>query len=120
MRDIDISKVLSNEAIVRRAEEKWNKKDETKRIRAGNKYRHIFQRFRMPENDWRNKFSDLTESQKNILIKGELIRTYDSLPNLHKTVIKREIGLSSFSTKWFKLAPCDKKMLLSYVVNEKE
>ena len=111
---------LSYETIVNKAEANWNSKDEKKRIRAGNKYKHIFLKFRLPHNDWRNNFSELTQSQKNIIIKGELIKAYDSLSNHCKTKLKKRLGLSSFSTKWFTLPSADKKILLTSVLNEEK
>jgi hypothetical protein len=116
MTDKTTSKILSQEGIVYRAEKRWNESNESKRISAGNRYRHIFERFKMPENDWRNDFSNLSDSQKSILIKGELIRTYDSLPNFKKTILKKHLELSSFSSKWYKLPPSDKKILLSSII----
>ena len=104
--------ILSQEAIVCRAEKNWNERDERKRVSAGIKYKHIFEKFGMPENDWKNDFAELSDPQKSILIKGELIRTYDNLPNPKKSALKRHLGLSTFSTKWFKLPPGDKKKLL--------
>ena len=107
--------ILSQEAIVCRAEKNWNERDERKRVSAGMKYKHIFEKFGMPENDWRSEFARLSEPQRSILIKGELIRTYDKLPNFQKSVLKRNLGLSTFSTKWFKLPPEDKKKLLTSI-----
>jgi hypothetical protein len=115
MTDNPTSTILSREAIIGRAEKNWNDRDETNRIRAGNKYKHIFQKFHMPENDWKNDFNKLTESQQSILVKGELIRMYDGLPNRKKTMLKHQLGLSAFSTKWFKLPPGDKKTLLTSI-----
>lgn len=109
------SKILSKKAIVCRAERNWNERDEYKRICAGNKYKHIFKKFHMPENNWKNDFAELSECQQSILIKGELIRTYDKLPNFKKTALKKHFGLSTFSTKWFKLPPSDKKILLTLI-----
>ena len=110
------SKILSKKAIVCRAERNWNERDEYKRICAGNKYKHIFKKFHMPENNWKNDFAGLSECQQSILIKGELIRTYDKLPNFKKTALKKHFGLSTFSTKWFKLPPSDKKILLTLIM----
>ena len=115
MTDKTISNILSKRAIVCRAEKNWNDKDENKRISASNKYKHIFKKFHMKENDWRNDFADLSENQQSILVKGELIRTYDGLSNFKKTALKRHFGLSTFSTKWFKLPPSDKKILLTSI-----
>ncbi len=115
MTDNTSSIILSRGAIVCRAEKNWNEKNEDNRISAGNKYKHIFKKFHMPENDWKNDFVGLSECQKSILIKGELIRTYDKLPNFKKTALKRSLGLSTFSTKWFKLPPGDKKILLTSI-----
>ena len=108
--------VLSYGTIVERAKEKWNSKTSIERIRCGNKYRHVFEKLKLPSVNWENTFDDLSQSQTNILIKGELIRTYDSMSNREKTNIKNKYGLSSFSSKWFRLAPCDKKILLNSVL----
>ena len=112
----NINTILSHESIKKRAEEKWNSKSNTEKIRSGHKYRHIFEKLKLPSVDWDNAFSDLSNCQANILIKGELIRTYDSMPNRDKTRIKECFGLSSFSSKWFRLPSCDKKILLNSVL----
>lgn len=108
--------ILSHNSILERAELNWNSKNEKKRISSGRKYNHIFTKLKLPANDWKNNFDQLTNSQRSILIKGELIRTYDSLPNREKTTLKKEFGLSHFSSKWFKLSPEDKKILLKTVL----
>lgn len=112
----NVSDILSHTIIERKACDKWNSKTIQERIHASYKYKHIFVKYNLPSNDWANKFDGLTSYQRNILLKGELIRTYDSLPNIDKTKIKREFGLSHFSSKWFKLSPHDKKKLLNSVL----
>lgn len=108
--------ILNKENILARAKLNWDEKNKHTRIRAGSKYRHFLSKHRFPTNDWENEFDNLTKYQKNVLIKGELIRLYDSLPNLSKTKIMRDFGLSTFSSKWYKL-PCeDKKILLNCVI----
>lgn len=115
-----INNVLSHESIVERAKEKWNTKISTAKIRCGRKYSHIFEKFGLPLADWNNSFEELSKFQTNILVKGELIRTYDSMPNREKTRIKQHFGLSTFSSKWFRLPSCDKKILLNSVLNNDE
>ena len=107
---------LSRDLIVKRAEEKWNSKAPSERIRSSHKYKHIFDKLKLPSVEWDNEFSKLSSSQTNILIKGELIRTYDSMPNKHETKIKNKLGLSTFSSKWYRLPPSDKKILLNSVL----
>ncbi len=112
----NISNVLSHETIIRRTKERWNLKGSTEKIRSGHKYRHVFEKLNLPSVGWDNSFENLSTSQMNILIKGELIRTYDSMPNKQKTRIKEHFGLSEFSSKWFRLPSCDKKILLNSVL----
>ena len=109
---------LSRDSIIKRAEERWNSKPSSEKIRSSRKYKHIFEKLNLPIVDWDNEFSKLSTSQTNILIKGELIRTYDSLPNSEKTKVKRKFGLTTFSSKWFRLLPSDKKVLLNSVLKE--
>lgn len=108
--------ILSHETIVENAKEKWNSKSSAEKLRSGQKYRHIFEKLKIPSVDWDNTFSKLSSGQMNILIKGELIRTYDSMSNREKTKLKEHFGLSAFSSKWFKLPSCDKKILLNSVL----
>lgn len=108
--------ILSHDTIVKRAKEKWNSKLGTEKIRSGHKYRHIFEKLNLPLMDWNVSFEKLSKNQVNILIKGELIRTYDSMSNKDKTRIKERFGLSVFSSKWFRLPPCDKKILLNSIL----
>ena len=97
----NVNNILSHKSIVKRAEEKWNLKSSVDKVRSGHKYRHIFEKLK---------------SQVNILVKGELIRTYDSMSNKDKTHLKERFGLSSFSSKWFRLPSCDKKILLNSIL----
>lgn len=109
---------LSKTEIVARAKEKWDAKSERVRLMAGKKYQHIFDGLKLKTVCWDNKFDKLTQSQKSVLIKGELIRTYDGLPFHDKITVKRLYGLERLSNKWFKLAPKDKKLLLNSVLNQ--
>ena len=109
---------LDKTSISIRAKDKWNSKSEDSRLRASNKYKFLFEKFKKPAHDWSDTFDHLNKFQRNILIKGELIRTYDSLPNTEKTKIMRELELSKFSSKWYRLEPEDKKKLLNYVIDQ--
>lgn len=100
-----------------RAETKWNKKSTEERLKHSSKYKFLNSNLVKHLADWSNKFEDLSKIQQNILIKGELIRTYDALPNTEKTIIMRRLCLSSFSSKWYRLKSVDKKKLLNYVLN---
>ena len=111
-----INNVLSHVAILERAKEKWDSKESNEKVRCGHKYRPVFEKLNLPQVEWDNQFDELSKSQTNILIKGELIRTYDSMSNKDKTRIKEHFGLSTFSSKWFRLPPCDKKVLLNSVL----
>ncbi len=107
---------LDKTEILARAKLKWDSKDEANRVRAGSKYQHFLDKFKFQVNDWKNDFDNLSKRQQSVLTKGELIRTYDSLQNKAKTKIMREFGLSSFSSKWYKLPGKDKKILLNYII----
>ncbi len=108
--------ILNKDEIISKAKTTWNEKNSTSKIKAGLKYRHFICKFNIPTNNWNNNFDKLTKYQQNIIVKGELIRTYDSLPNTTKTEIMREFGLSLFSSKWYKLPNKDKKILLNYII----
>ena len=108
--------LLSREVIVNRAREKWDSKSRAKKIRSSHKYKHIFNKLGLPLANWDDAFSNLSKNQTNILVKGELIRTYDSMTNKEKTKLKNKFGLSSFSSKWFRLSPSDKKILLNSII----
>lgn len=108
--------LLSIEAISERASAKWNTKTTEQRIKTSSKYRHIFSKYKLDKNDWSNQFSDLTKHQRNILLKGELIRTYDAMSNSDKSKIKIQFGLPNFASKWFKLDSKSKKILLTSIL----
>lgn len=113
----NICNILSHKSIEERTKSRWDSKSCMERVRTSTKYRHIFAKYHLPSNDWSNVFNELSSHQRNILLKGELIRTYDSLANKDKTRIKKEFGLSHFSSKWFKLPSRDKKILLKSVLS---
>ena len=111
-----IGDLLSRNTIENRAKIRWNSKSEPERIRASSKYRHVFEKFNLSHTSWNGAYDTLKRAQRNILVKGELIRTYDALSNKQKTAIKKECGLSVFSSKWFRLPSDDKKKLLELVL----
>lgn len=108
--------ILDKAEIFANAKSKWNSKNIANKIKVGNKYQRFLGRLKIPINDWSNCFDDLTKPQQTIIIKGELIRKYDSLPNSDKTKIMRNFGLSVFSSKWYKLPSNDKKILLNHII----
>ena len=113
---MELKNIFNKDSIFRRAKENWDYKDKESRIKSSHKYRHIFDKTKVLLTDWSEEFDKLSKKQQNLLIKGELIRTYDGLPNIDKTRIKNDFGLSQFSSKWFKLPSNDKKILLHYVI----
>ncbi len=115
MSDLTLNDIFNKKAIIERAKEHWNFKDDSSKIKASHKYNHIFFKRHEVVHNWRNHFDALTQQQQVILIKGELIRTYDALPNSDKTEIKKSLGLSTFASKWYKLPSVDKAKLLEYV-----
>ena len=120
MMNESISALLSHCSIEKRASDRWNSKSVSERLHASSKYKHIFIKYRLPSNDWSSPYDELSKHQRNILLKGELIRTYDALANTEKTKIKQKFGLSRFSSKWFKLSPQDKKVLLNTILCDYE
>lgn len=112
----DDNNILSYGLIRNKTRETWNKKTSAERLRNGCKYKHIFTKYGFSCHDWANDFDGLSKRQKNILFKGELIRTYDKLTNKEKTVIKEKFNLGTFSSKWFKMPSQDKKKLLQSIL----
>ena len=114
--NIKFADIFSKESIIKRAKETWDlSSDFYKQKKAPQKYNHIFKSKNIVINDWDNIFDNLANPQKRILIKGELIRTYDDLPNSDKTKIKKMLNLSVFSSKWYRLPKEDKNKLLKYI-----
>lgn len=113
----NVISLLSLETITKKASERWNAKTSTERLKTSSKYRHIFVKYNLEKNDWTNQFAELSRHQQNILLKGELIRTYDAMSNKDKSKIKEHFGLPRFSSKWFKLDQKGKKLLLSSILN---
>lgn len=116
MGGVNLNDVFNKESINSRAKEHWDYKDEQSRIKSGHKYNHIFVDKKDIIHDWSNIFDNLSKQQQAILIKGELIRTYDALPNIDKTILKNKFKLSVFASKWYKLPSSDKNKLLKFVI----
>ena len=113
--------ILSRTIILKKAKQKWDSKTKEEKVRSSRKYKHIFAN--LGDNsriNWNVSFSQLSKRQSNIIIKGELIRTYDALSNYDKTKLKIKHNLSKFSSKWFKLPSNDKYKLLNYILNDKK
>ena len=112
---IMVGNIIDRDEILARAKLTWDNKTELERNKAGNKYQLFLSKYVTTIHNWHNCFDDLAKSQQNIIIKGELIRFYDSLPNTDKTKIMYNFGLSEFSSKWYKLNSEDKRKLLNYI-----
>lgn len=115
-KSIKLIDIFNKESIQKRAKEYWDCKDEQCKVKCGNRYNHIFENKIGVSYTWNKSFDFLSKPQQTIIIKGELIRTYDALPNIDKTMIKNMLKLSIFSSKWYKLPNTDKHKLLTYVI----
>ena len=107
-----IDKVL----IKRRAKSAWDELNPLEKLKNGKKYFHASDGVRPI--DWLCPFDVLSEKQKNILIKGELIRTYDCLLLSDKKKLTNEACLSTFQTKWYKMSSIDKQKLLNHILHD--
>ena len=116
MSEINLNDIFNKKSINSRAREHWDFKSEESRIKSGNKYKHIFDDKKLVLYDWKNIFDKLSKPQQVLLVKSELIRTYDALPNIDKTRIKNKFNLSIFASKWYKLPSSDKNKLLKFVI----
>lgn len=114
--NITLQTIFSKTAIIQRAKEFWDYKTPKEKIKLVKKYKHIAVIGEYPLNTWLTDFDLLNNNQRAMIIKGELIRTYDSLPNCDKTKIKNMFKLSIFSSKWYKLPHKDKNKLLNYLL----
>lgn len=110
--------LLSIDSIIQRAAIRWDSKTPNEKIRSSSKYNHIFSKHNLEKTEWTNPFAELSKHQRNILIKGELIRTYDAMTNTEKSEIKKQYKLPCFSSKWFKLDPTSKKILLTSILKD--
>ena len=111
-----IEDILDKHQVTLRAKTKWDSLTICERLRRFKKYRHIT----IIDNNlasWVDDFDDLDKQHKNILIKGELIRTYDSMLMSDKRKLSNEAGLSKFQTKWYKFTNDDKTKLLDHVLS---
>ena len=88
--NLTLSDVFNRTSIYLRAKEHWDFKCVKERLRCGKKYSHIFGDKDSSLVDWSNPFESLSLKQKKLIIKGELIRTYDSLPNIDKAYIQNK------------------------------
>lgn len=112
--NITLKTIFSKDAIIQRAQEFWDYKTPKEKIKLVKKYKHISGIGEYTIDSWLTDFALLNHDQHTMIVKGELIRTYDSLPNIDKTRIKQMFKLSIFSSKWYKLPHKDKSKLLNY------
>ena len=105
---------ISKEEILNRAKENWNGKTIQDKILKSRRYKHIFLENKMPLISWLKDFDELNQFQQNLLIKGEIIRTYNSLPNTYKAKLVLRWNLSKFSSKWHNLPYEDKINILKW------
>lgn len=111
-----IEDILDKKQVVARAKSKWDCLTIPERMNKGRIYRHIA----INDNNlssWVDAFDNLDKQHQNILIKSELIRTYDSMLMSDKRKLSSEANLSKFKTKWFKFTNEDKTKLLNHVLS---
>ena len=108
--------IIDKEQIRRRAKSAWDIQNPLEKLKSGKKYLHASDGIRPI--DWLCPFDALSEKQRNILIKGELIRTYDRLLLSDKKKLTNEACLSTFQTKWYKMSSIDKQKLLKHILND--
>ena len=111
-----IEDILDKEQIRERAANKWNSFSPIERLKKSQKYNHLGP---FKNSEWVLDFDLLGQSKQNILIKGELIRTYDNMLISDRKKLTNEAHLSKFETKWVKFSPIDKEKLLNYVLEKK-
>ena len=92
-KSIKLIDIFNKESIQKRAKEYWDCKDEQCKVKCGNRYNHIFENKIGVSYTWNKSFDFLSKPQQTIIIKGELIRTYDALPNIDKTVTAIPIAI---------------------------
>ena len=109
-----IEDILDKKQVQDRAAVRWNSFGPIERLKEGHKYGHITQ---IKNSDWVLDFDQLTPFIQNILVKGELIRTYDNMLMSDRKKLTNEAHLSKFETKWFKFSSVDKEKLLKYVLD---
>ena len=112
--------IFERTSIIQHAKDKWNAKTDVQKRRSAKKYKFISNYGVNKPSGWLKTYDELNNWQKNILIKGQLIRNYDELPNKVKTHIMKDFGLSTFASKWYKLPSSDKKILLNSVLRNNE
>lgn len=116
MSELSLYNIFNKKSINDRAKEHWDYKDKRSRLKSSHKYRHIFKNKNVLLCSWDGMFDELSKPQQSLLIKSELIRTYDGLPNIDKTELKNRFKLSMFASKWYKLSSSDKSKLLKFVL----
>ena len=106
--------IIDKNHIKLRAERFWNEQNQIQRIKEGKKYIHACNG--LHPIDWVYDFKHLNERQQNVIIKGELIRTYDNMLISDKKKLTNEACLSKFETKWYKMSPKDKNKILKHIL----
>ena len=116
--ELTLDDLLIRNYVSQRTREKWDREgDEYKECR-GAKYAHIFKN---PNNvlNWKVDFSELSRGQQSVLMKREIINTYDLLSHEEKKKLQDKLNLSRSPNKWFNLPPKDKKKILKVILVEK-
>lgn len=111
--------IVNLSTLTKKAQTKWDELSISERLRNARKYKHIFTKLHLSTNPWDGAFSALSHDQQSILIKGELINLYNSLPFIEKERIKKGFNLSRTPNKWHRLPSIDKKRLLNGILREK-
>lgn len=106
--------IISYEAILKRTEDDWDCKTFKEKKRKGKKFTYVCKLYNVKDNNWILPFNSLSSFQKSLLIKGEVIRTYNALPNKDKTILKNYWNLHKFATKWYNLLSVDKITILKF------
>lgn len=116
--ELTLDDLLIRNYVSQRTREKWNNEDDENKEYRGLKYAHLFQKSNNVL-DWKVDYSDLTKGQQSLLMKREIINTYDLLSHEEKKKLQNQLKLSRSPNKWFNLPPRDKAKILKVVLCEK-
>lgn len=65
--------------------------------------------------NWSCKYIDLTVEQKRLLLKKELINTYNALSEDDKLLLEQYLNLDKAAKEWVSLSSDDKKKLIQLI-----
>ena len=105
---------VSLESIRKRAIENWDNKTVDEKRKKSERYKHVSEIYGYYGLKWNKSFLELNDFQQMVVMKAEIIRTYDMLNVYYRKVFNEYLGLEENAKKWHLLSFKSKNKIMEH------